>query len=128
MAIKINRILSFKLIVASAILALTAMLLAACGSSAAHFTIEAKDNLTFAPDTITVKPGQTVELTLVNNGKLDHTFTAPDLNIEVILRAGETKQITFSAPQMGEYQFHSATIQNLETMTGKIKVATDLEK
>ena len=31
-----------------------------------------------------------VELTLVNNGKLDHTFTAPDLNIEAILRAGET--------------------------------------
>ena len=128
MAIKINRILSFKLIVASAILALTAMLLAACGSSAAHFTIEAKDNMTFAPDTITVKPGQTVELTLVNNGKLDHTFTAPDLNIEVILRAGETKQITFSAPQTGEYRFYSATIQDFDTMIGRIKVATDLGK
>lgn len=120
-----GRVPCFKLLVMGAILALTATLLTACESSTAHFTIEARDNLTFAPDTVIIKPGQSVELTLVNNGKLDHTFTAPDLNIEVILRPGETKQVTFTAPQMGEYRFYSATIQDFETMKGTIKVASD---
>ena len=104
------------------------MPLTACGSSAARFTIEARDNLTFTPDTITVKPGQTVELTLVNNGRLEHTFTVPDLNIEVILSAGETNKVTFMAPQAGEYRFFSAAIQDFETIKGRIRVATNFGK
>ena len=66
-----------------------------------------------------------MELTLANNGNLEHTFAVPDLNIEVILRAGETNKVTFTAPQAGEYRFYSATIQDFETMKGKIRVTTD---
>lgn len=96
--------------------------LTACGSGTAQFTIEAKDNLTFTPNTITVTPGQTVDLKLVNNGKLDHTFTAPDLNIEVILPAGTTNQVSFTAPRAGEYRFYSAPISEFDIMTGTLIV------
>ena len=98
------------------------MLLTACGSGATQFRIEAKDNLTFTPNTITVRSGQTVNLTLVNNGKLDHTFTAPDLNIEVILPAGTTNQVSFTVPKAGEYRFYSAPISEFDIMTGTLIV------
>jgi heme/copper-type cytochrome/quinol oxidase subunit 2 len=103
-------------------LACTVMLLTACGSGTAHFTIEAKDNLTFTPNEITIKPGQTVELNLVNSGKLDHTFSIPDLNIEVQMLGGETNKIIFTAPKAGEYQFSSGVISDFETMKGKLIV------
>jgi plastocyanin len=106
----------------AAVLACAAMLVTACGSGTAHFTIEAKDNLTFTPDTISVKTGQTVELTLVNRGKLDHTFSVPDLNIEVQLPAGQTDKIVFTAPRAGEYPFSSGVIRDFETMKGKLIV------
>jgi plastocyanin len=117
-----NRMFYFKWFRAITLLACTVMLLTACGSGAAHFTIEAKDNLTFTPDRITVKPGQTVELTLVNSGRLDHTFSVPELNIEVQMRGGETNKIAFTAPKAGEYPFSSGVIRDFETMQGKLIV------
>jgi heme/copper-type cytochrome/quinol oxidase subunit 2 len=104
------------------VLACTVMLLTACGSGTVHFTIEAKDNLTFTPDTLMVTSGQTVELNLVNSGKLDHTFSIPDLNIEVQMPGGETNKIIFTAPKVGEYQFSSGVISDFETMKGKLIV------
>jgi len=104
-----DRMSYFRWLGAIWVLACTVMLLTACGSGTVHFTIEAKDNLTFTPDTIMAKPGQTVELNLVNSGKLDHTFSIPDLNI-------------FTAPKVGEYQFSSGVISDFETMKGKLIV------
>lgn len=91
-------------------------------SDVARITVEGKDNHTFVPNTITVNSGQTVELTLVNNGKLDHTFTINDLNIEVIMRAGETNTITFTAPKAGKYEFSSGANMEFETMNGALIV------
>jgi plastocyanin len=114
-------------ILALAVLVLTVAFLTACGTVATpppttQFTIEAKDNLTFTPNTITVSAGQPVTLTLVNNGKLDHSFTAPDLNIEVIMPAGTTNQVSFTAPKAGEYRFYSAPISEFDVMTGTVIV------
>ena len=94
----------------------------ACATETAAYTIEAKDDLTFAPNTITVKAGQTVELTLVNRGKLNHTFTAPDLNIEVQMPAGATSRVTFAASKPGEYRFFSAALSEFEVMKGTVIV------
>ena len=109
-----------------AVFIFTIALLTACGNGVpqltTQFTIEAKDNLTFTPTTITVTSGQPVTLTLVNNGKLDHSFTAPDLNIEVILPAGTTNQVSFTAPKAGEYRFYSAPISEFDVMTGTVIV------
>ena len=81
---------TFKLPLIFITLLLSPLLLSACSSGPARFTIEAKDNLTFTPNTITVKAGQPVQLTLINQGALPHTFTAPDINIEVQMTPGET--------------------------------------
>jgi plastocyanin len=106
----------------SVALILATVLLTACGDEIIRFTLEGTDKLVFKPDTITVSPGQTVELTLVNRGTLDHTFTVPELNIEVQLPAGETDHVTFTAPKSGEYRFMSGVLRDLDTMKGKIIV------
>ena len=87
-----------------------------------QIAIEGTDRLTFVPDTITVTSGQAVELTLVNNGQLDHTFTVPDLRIEVQMPAGKTNTFTFTAPQAGVYRFNSGVITEFDTMKGELIV------
>jgi heme/copper-type cytochrome/quinol oxidase subunit 2 len=63
-----------------------------------------------------------VELTLVNRGKLNHTFTAPDLNIEFQMPAGATSKETFVASKPGEYRFFSAPLSEFEVMKGIVIV------
>jgi plastocyanin len=104
------------------VLVLGAATVVACTTETTAYTIEAKDDLTFTPNTITVKAGQSVELTLVNRGKLNHTFTAPDLNIEVQMPAGATSQVTLVAPKPGEYHFFSAPLSEFEVMKGIVIV------
>jgi plastocyanin len=111
-----------KFLLVCAAIMMSAVLLAACGNNVARFTIEGTDNLVFKPDTITVKPGQAVELTLVNNGKLPHTFTVPDLSVEVQMPPDETNKLTFTAPKAGEYRFISGVLQDLDTMKGTLIV------
>ena len=91
-------------------------------TAAQQITIEGTDRLTFVPDTITVTAGQPVKLTTVNSGKLDHTFTVPDLNIEVQMPAGQTSTFTFTAPQAGIYHFNSGVITEFDIMTGTLIV------
>lgn len=93
--------LRFRSCLVAVTLVLGIVLLAACANAAPRLTIEGKDDRTFTPDTITINTGQKVELTLVNRGKLAHTFTVPDLNIEVQMPPGETNTITFTAPAAG---------------------------
>ncbi len=114
--------LALRLLLLVSIGTLCAATVVACATETAAYTIEAKDDLTFAPNTITVKAGQTVELTLVNRGKLDHTFTAPDLNIEFQMPAGATSRVTFVASKPGEYRFFSAALNEFEVMKGTVIV------
>jgi len=114
--------LAFRLLLSVSIGALCAATVVACTTENAAYTIEARDDLTFTPNTITVKAGQTVELTLVNRGKLNHTFTAPDLNIEVQMPAGTTNKETFVASKPGEYRFFSAALSEFEVMKGTVIV------
>jgi plastocyanin len=86
------------------------------------FTIEGTDKATFNPDTLTVKAGQTVNLTLVNNGKLPHTFSVPDLSLEVQMPPGTTNTVTFKAPRAGTYRFSSGVLSEMDTMKGTLIV------
>lgn len=101
---------------------LTAALVPPQVTNTQQITIEGTDRLTFVPDTLTVTAGQTVELTLVNSGQLDHTFTVPDLSIEVQMPAGKTNTFTFMAPQAGVYRFNSGVITEFDSMKGKLIV------
>lgn len=113
---------SFKWLRATVPFVLSVVLLTACVDEAVRITVEGKDNLTFTPSTISVRPGQIVELTLINNGRLYHTFAIPDLNIEVQMPPGETNKVTFTAPKAGEYRFSSGVISEFDSMKGTLIV------
>ena len=46
--------------------------------------------MTFPPERLVVRPGLPVGPTLVNRGRLDHTFAVPEFNVEVMLPALQT--------------------------------------
>ena len=59
----------------------------------------------FDPTTIEAEPGQEIEVTFVNNDSADHTFTVQDLDVNVQAAAGETADVTFTAPDSGTVEF-----------------------
>ena len=60
--------------------------------------VEAKE-FKFAPISLNLKKGERVVLTFKNNGKLPHTFSVPDLNIETgIIMSGKNRTIAFEVP------------------------------
>lgn len=99
-----------------------ALLLSACGggSEAISLTFEGEDTFQFSPGSASVQAGTEVEVTFNNVGALDHTWTlvTPNLDpnsigeVDVIsgattgpVSSGESKTITFEAPQAGAYEF-----------------------
>lgn len=99
-----------------------ALLLSACGggSEAVSLTFEGEDTFQFSPGSASVQSGEEVEITFNNIGALDHTWTlvAADLDPNSISEAdiiagattgpvssGESKTITFRAPEAGAYEF-----------------------
>ena len=71
----------------------------------------------FAPDTLEVKPGQTVELTLTNSeGEMPHDFVIDELDVqsdEIV--QGEETVVTFTVPESaaGEtYEFYCSVGQH----------------
>jgi plastocyanin len=119
---ELYRMPSFKCLFTTTPFVLVVVLLAACANETVRIAVEGKDNLTFTPSTITVQPGQVVELTLVNHGRSYHTFTLPDLSIEVKMPPGESNKVSFTAPKPGEYRFSSGVISEFDTMKGMLIV------
>lgn len=76
------------------------------GSNTLNLTITA-GNLLFQPDSITVKAGDQVHLTVVNQDMF-HTFTIDELGINFNLPAGETKTFDFVASRSGTFSFYCA--------------------
>lgn len=80
---------------AGLILALT-VLLASCssGPKTVEITLVAED-IVWDQNEIEVQVGQTVNLTLRNDGTLDHTFVLKALDLDVPLSPGEEKIVSF---------------------------------
>ncbi|MBI1973356.1 cupredoxin domain-containing protein [Candidatus Micrarchaeota archaeon] len=76
------------------------------GGQTVNFTIEA-GSLRFAPDSITVKAGDHVHLTIVNKDVF-HTFTIDELGVNFQLPAGQTKEFDFTASKSGTFAFYCA--------------------
>jgi caa(3)-type oxidase subunit IV len=70
----------------------------------ASFTTTASE-FKFDPNTLTVKPGQTVNVTLKNGGTIQHTFVLQETNTKLIADAGQSTTGSFKAPGPGTYQF-----------------------
>jgi len=67
--------------------------------------VEALDSLVFAPSTVTVSPGDTIQS--INTGALEHDFVVDELGISVDLPSGQLVDIQIpedAAP--GEYEFY----------------------
>jgi nitrite reductase (NO-forming) len=77
-------------------------------NGAQQVTLKVGNNMSFAPSTITVRAGQTVELTLRNEGFLPHDFTLTEGVAEPVKIAGgggQTTSGTFTIDTPGAYTF-----------------------
>ncbi len=78
----------------------------------------------FDPATINAKPGQTINLTVVNKGSIRHTWVLPSQNIKVTIEPGQTATKTFTAPAAGSYDIVCDEAGHKEAgMVGKLVVA-----
>jgi uncharacterized cupredoxin-like copper-binding protein len=82
------------------------------------------DEYSFTPENIEVGLGQQVQLTVTNTGALAHTFTAPDLGINLEVAGGKTESTIFSADKAGVFEL-TCTVAGHEQlgMTGQIFVS-----
>ncbi|HRN50258.1 MAG TPA: cupredoxin domain-containing protein [Anaerolineales bacterium] len=83
---------------------LLAAALAACLPQPQRFTLTAHDML-WSLHEIDIRAGQPVELTLRNEGALDHVFQIDDLDVQVLLSPGDVEIITFTIKQPGVITF-----------------------
>lgn len=70
----------------------------------------------FEPTSLAVELNAAVTVEFANNGSVTHSFTAPDLDVEIETGNGETGTVTFTVPnQPGSYdffcKFHSDEMQ-----------------
>ena len=72
------------------------------------------------PAVYTFKLGDIVTFTLIAETEF-HTFTVPELEIDVEMNAGETKTLTYTFDKPGEFEL-ICTSHELQGMTGSITV------
>jgi plastocyanin len=81
--------------------------------------LEAKDNV-FEPKTLEAKAGA-ITFEMKNTGKLPHTFTNKDLNVDVSADGGKTATINLTDVKAGTYKFVCKYHETLG-MVGELKV------
>lgn len=75
----------------------------------------------FEPTALAVELNADVTIQFTNNGGVTHSFTAPDLDLEVEAGNGEEATVTFTVPnQAGSYDFFCR--YHPDEMTGTISV------
>src|SRR5690606_37940982 len=94
----------FKLPKLLIIAGLLAVLLAACLPQPQRFTLTAHD-MHWSLHEIDIRAGQPVELTLRNEGALDHVFQIDALDVQVLLSPGDVEIVTFTIEQPGVITF-----------------------
>ena len=60
-------------------------------------------NVLNEPETLTVKKGTSVKITIENKSPISEGFSIDDYGIKEVLKAGETKTITFVANKAGAF-------------------------
>lgn len=78
----------------------------ATSGSSKNFTVTATD-YSFSPSQLSLKKGDSVTVTLVNNGKFPHNLMASDLGVSSkTIAAGEKTDFTFTADKAGTFSFY----------------------
>ncbi|MGH2731336.1 MAG: cupredoxin domain-containing protein, partial [Actinomycetota bacterium] len=88
------------------------------GAAVQSITMTATD-FEFDPPTITMEPGD-VEVTFVNDGDVEHSFTSDELGFDVEAEPGEEASTTFTIPAGDTFPFHCR--YHPEQMRGAIYV------
>ena len=71
-----------------------------------EITLEAKE-FSYSEESITVKKGQKVRLTLVNKGRMSHDFVVEKMNVTTELAGpGESVVVEFTMQDAGTYTFY----------------------
>ncbi|MEX2161355.1 MAG: cupredoxin domain-containing protein [Anaerolineales bacterium] len=86
------------------LLAVLGVLLAACGTPTLKITLIAQDihwNLT----TINAKVGQPIEITLRNEGALDHNLVIEEFDIDELVAPGAQAVVTLTFDEAGTYAY-----------------------
>lgn len=69
-------------------------------------TVEAFD-FYFEPTSLQLEPGAEATITLQNGGSVAHSFTVPDLDLEIEAQSGDSVDGTFGVPDVpGTLDFH----------------------
>jgi len=108
---------STKLVVLVAALSALMLVLAACGGGGGSqdsssngggdgvLVVELGPGFVFKPNEITVSAGEEVTIRLVNKDSTVHNFIIEALGVHSgDLAGGETTEVTFTAPEPGEYE------------------------
>jgi plastocyanin len=60
----------------------------------------------FEPSTLTGSAGQSLTITVKNEGDIPHTFTIDDQNVDVELQPDQEQDVTVAFPDSGSVEFH----------------------
>lgn len=93
-----------KLSLQLALIAALTVLLAACGTPKLEIEIVGHD-IHWSMDTIYAKAGQTIEITLRNEGALDHNFVLDEFGIDELLSPGTSTVIEVTFEEAGTYHY-----------------------
>jgi plastocyanin len=72
--------------------------------SAGKVTVELEDYF-FRPTFIQAKAGEKVTVTLRNKGAKTHTFTAKALDVDEVVKPGDSAKVTLTLPDKGAVEF-----------------------
>lgn len=111
----------------SILLVAFALVMGACGEDAEDTdaqesanTVEAFD-FYFEPTSLQLEPGAEATITLANAGGVAHSFTVPDLDLEIEAQSGDSVDGTFGVPdEPGTLDFYCKF--HPEDMTGTISI------
>ena len=87
--------------------------------------VEAFDNY-FKSTTVILEPDTEATVTLINNGTTLHSFTVPDIDVEIEAESAETSTVTFATTGLaGAYEFLCK--YHPDEMNGTLTIAADAD-
>jgi plastocyanin len=75
------------------------------------------ENFAFSPTSLPVEAGVRTQLTFTNNDGTQHSFTAEDVGVDLVVDGGSSDNVAFTAPDSGGVEFQC---KFHESMTGTI--------
>ena len=99
------------------------LVLTACGSAKRDITIKAQD-IKYDTTSISAKVGDTLTITLENDGALEHSFVIDELNVKIEhVQPGQKGSATITLKQAGTYTFYCSVPGHRQAgMTGTLTV------